>query len=445
MGRVRVLLLVVLATVLIGCATTAQNNVTVLVTGIGSTVEEARRAAFRDAIQLANGSLNLSERRVVNDKLFEDDVSYARGVIDSFQEVSRTIDPKDRQHRIQMSVTVSPTAIQKRLLAAQDSKAVSGNEIGRQIDRAQQQIRSEVDRYMAARRLFEHVTSGMALTLFDVKAGQVETVRNGANISSFVVIEFSLNPKVLQTLCATANEYQLSRTASVPNNFRNNMSYLSIRHAYNCSTEVEVEPSHMASIAQDLDGLGICLNLEDGAGQRLHRVFYRPDSPQLIKSTLQFFGSNGQYVDSGAYLLRGGNYPIKVFLVRKAWGNDEKVRLELPQLSTPLLQRLTKISATLSSDNGCTGPKPKATSTLGLRLTGHPSTIVVEDIVPNSPAQQARFMVGDQIITIDNTSVSGLTVQQVAARLAGRPRSFVSVEVFRKTVNQRGVLRIAVP
>jgi carboxyl-terminal processing protease len=78
-------------------------------------------------------------------------------------------------------------------------------------------------------------------------------------------------------------------------------------------------------------------------------------------------------------------------------------------------------------------------------LVGHPGSIVVEDIVHNSPAQQARFMVGDQIIAVDGTSVSGFTVQQTAARLAGKPRSFITVEVFRKSVNQRGVLRIAVP
>jgi hypothetical protein len=450
MGQVKILLLVAIATALIGCASTGQKNVTVLVTGIGSTVEEARRAAFRDAIQLANGSLNISERRVVNDQLFEDDVSYARGVIDSFQEVSRTIDPKDRQHRIQMSVTVSPTAIQKRLLAAQDSKSVSGNEIGRQIDRAQQQISSEVDRYMAARRLFEHITSGMATTLFDVTTGQVETVRNGANISTFVVVTFSLNPKVLQSLCATATEYQLSRTAGIPNNFRSNLSYFSLRHAYDCSIRAEVEPSHMASIARDLDSLGICLALEDGAGQRLHRVFYQPQSPQLVKSALQYLDWRGQHINKGAYLLRGYRrsgiyYPTAVVLVRHAWGNDEKIRLELPQLSTPVLQRLAKISATLSNDEGCSGPKPRASTPLGLRLVGHPGSIVVENVIPNSPAQRAGFMEGDQIISIDHTSVSGFTVQQSGARLTGKSRSFVTVEVFRKSLNDRGLLRIAVP
>lgn len=450
MSLLRLFLLLVSTITLIGCATTGRDNVTVLVTGIGSTVEEARRAAFRDAIQLANGSLNLSERRVVNDKLFEDDVSYARGVIDSFQEVSRTTDPKDKQYRIQMSVTVSPTAIQKRLLAAQDSKSVSGNEIGRQIDQAQQQIRSEVDRYMAARRLFEHITRGMAPTLFDVTTGKVETVRDGAKISSSVLITTSLNPKVLQSLCATAREYQNSRTAGISENFRKNMSFLSIRHAYDCSTEVEVEPSHMASIAQDLDGLGICLNLEDSAGQRLRRLFYQPQSPGLVKTNLTYYGGQGQYVDSGAYLLRGYrrayvDYPTAVFLVRKAWGNDEQTRLELPNLPSTLLQRLAKITATLSNDEGCTGPKPKATSPLGLRLAGQPGAIVVEGIVSNSPAERAQFVVGDQILSVDNVSVSELTAQQTAALLIGKSRSFVNVEVFRKSVNGRGVLRVGVP
>lgn len=455
MERVRLLLLVALATALIGCASTGQNNVTVLVTGIGSTVEDARRAAFRDAIQLANGSLNLSERRVVNDKLFEDDVSYARGVIDSFQEVSRTIDPKDKQHRIQMSVTVSSTAIQKRLLAAQDSKAVSGNEIGRQIDRAQQQISSEVDRYMAARRLFEHITRGMATTLFDVKAGQVQTVRNGNNISSVVNITVEVNKKVLQSLCAAAREYQGARTAAVPEKFRTNMSYLSIKHAYDCSVKAEVEPVHIAPIAEELENLGICLNLEDSTGQRLRRIFYQPRAPKLVNDSLRYSGDRGQYIDSGAYLIRGYNlrdfnrshtvYPQAVILVRKAWGNEENFRLELPNLPGPLLQRLAKIDAILSNDEGCTGPSPKAASSVGLRLVGKPGAVTVEGVNPNTPALQAQFMVGDQIISIDSTSVAEFTVQQVAARLTIRPRSSVRVVVLRKQLNQRFLLHLSVP
>ena len=443
MGRLWLLLLMLCAAFLSGCATT-QNNVTVLVTGLGSTVEEARRAAFRDAIQLANGSLNLSERRVINDKLFEDDVSYARGVIDSFNEVSRTLDPKDKQYRIQMNVTVSPRAIQKRLLAAQDSKNVSGNEIGRQIDIAQQQIRSEIDRYMAARRLFEHLTRGMAATLFDISTGQVETVRSGPSVSSHVTVSFAINPKVLQSLCAAAKEYHATRTTGVPENFRKNLSLLTIQHAYDCSTLAEVEPVHIMSIAQDLDALGICLNLEDGSGQRLNRIFY---NNRLVRNQLSY---SGRYIHSGAYLLQGYTrsnvyYPIAVFLVRKAWGNDEKIRLELPTLPPPVLQRLAKITAVLSNDEGCLGPKPKATSILGLKLSGQPGSIIVEDVVDNSPAKRARFMIGDQILNINYSSVSHLSVQHVADRLAGRPRSSVRVEVFRKKLNVRRILLISIP
>ena len=462
MSRVWLLPIAIWAIFLAGCTTTSQNKVTVMVTGIGTTAEEARRSAFRDAIQLAYGSLSLSERRVVNDNLFEDDVSYARGVIDSFNEVSRSIDPKDKLTRIQMSVTVSPTAIERRLLAAQDSRNVSGNEIGRQIDIAQQQILSEVDRYMAARRLFEHISRGIATTLFEVKAGQVQTVRNGDNISSALNVTVAVNPKVLKSLCAAAREYQGARTAGVPEKFRTNMSYLSIQHAFDCSVRAEVEPLHIAPIAQELENLGICLNLEDSNGQRLRRIFYQPKSPQLVKNDLRYFGSQGQYIESGAYLIRDYNtrgfnqsytttYPQAVVLVRKGWLDEENFRLELPILTTPVLQRLAKITAIVTNDEGCTGPKPKSTSSIGLSLAGQPGAIVVEEIKPNSPAQQAQFMPGDQILAIDNFSVDDLSVQQVAARLSGRPRSFVNVEIFRmteifrRTFTQRGVLRVAVP
>ncbi len=353
MGRVWFCLIVVWTAILVGCAEIPLNNVTVLVTGVGTTAEEARRAAFRDAVQLAYGSLNLSERRVVEDKLFEDDVSYARGVIDSFREISRTVDPKDGLHRIHMSVTVSPTAIERRLLASQDSRAVSGNEIRRQIDKGQQQIRSEIDRDIAARRLFEHVAKGMATKLFDVKAGQVETVRNGSKISNIVEVTVSINAKMLQSLCAATKEYERARTEELPTR-KYKMGYLSIQHAYDCSVEADVDPILLEHIAQDLNNLGICLNLEDGAGQRLGRIFYKPQSPHLVNPAIRY---DGPYIDRGAYLFRGyynrDEYQLVIILVRKAWGNDETFRLELPNMSGPQLQRLSKITAVLSTHEGC--------------------------------------------------------------------------------------------
>lgn len=353
MGRLWFFLVVVWAAVLAGCADMPLNNVTVVITGVGTTAEEARRSAFRDAVQLAYGSLNLSERRVIDDKLFEDDVSYARGVIDSFREISRSVDAKDGLHRIQMSVTVSPTAIERRILAAQDSRAVSGNEIRRQIDKGQQQILSEIDRDIAARRLFEHVTRGMAITLFDVKAGQVETVRNGSKISNIVEVTVSINKKVLQSLCAATKEYEKARTEEVPTR-KYKYGYLSIMHAYDCSIDADVDPTLLEPLARDLNNLGICLNLDDGSGQRLEKIFYQPQSPQLVNSTLQY---DGQYIERGAYVLRGyynrDEYQVVVILVRKAWGNDETFRLELPNLSASVLQRLAKITAVLSNYQYC--------------------------------------------------------------------------------------------
>lgn len=440
MRQTLLLLWLLLVAGLQGCATSQPNSVTVMVTGVGATVEEARRGAFRDAIQLAYGSLNLSERRVVNDRLFEDDVSYARGVIESFKEISRREDPKDRQQYVQMSVTVSPTAVQRRMLAAQDSSRVDGKELGRQIDIGRQQASSEVERYMSARRLFEHVTRGFATALFDVKAGQLLTLRDGAKIALVVDVTASMNEKVLQSLCSAGKSYHTSRTSSVPAQYRESLLLLSIRHAYDCSADIEVEPEHMGPMAEALASLGICLAVSDGSGQVLHKSFYQPATPMLVKGQLLY---NAQNLAPGVYLLGGyRNYRASILLVRWAWGNDEKFRLELPSLPEQTVARISKVTATLSSDEGCTGPKPS--SPLGLRLTGSAGAVMVAAIERNTPAEQANLRVGDQVLAIDGVSVQAMTPQQVAARLTGRPGSALTVLVFRKNEGRRVSVRVVV-
>ena len=75
----------------------------------------------------------MSERRINNDNLFEDDVSYARGVIEKYQVLSSNFDRRDQLHRITMQVTVSPTTIKRRLLDSQDGKKIDGGRLGNQI------------------------------------------------------------------------------------------------------------------------------------------------------------------------------------------------------------------------------------------------------------------------------------------------------------------------
>lgn len=365
MGRLFLLLTAVWATVLAGCATTGQNAVTVFVTGVGSTPEEARRAAFRDAIQLAQGSLNLSERRVVNDELFEDDVSYARGVIDSFTEASRGTDPADGQHYIQMSVTVSPTAIQRRLLATQSSSAVSGKDIGRQIDVAQQQIRSEVDRYIAARKLFEHVTRDMANSLFDVTTGDVETARNGGEVSTTVALKVSLNPDFLNSICLAGREYQNARTEAVPEQYKKNMGFIYIRHPsfFGCLYGFAVERAQMQRIVLDLENSGICLRLEDDAGQHLRQLFYQSKPmfdklPYLHERDAIEFLTNLSSENPGVYLIdtftdSDVDYDVAVALWPPAFSQVD-FGVTLPPLPDSILQRLSKITAVSASEDTCT-------------------------------------------------------------------------------------------
>jgi hypothetical protein len=355
---------------LFGCATTTPNAVTLTVTGIGATPEEARRNGFRDAIQLAYGSLNLSERRVINDRLFEEDVSYARGVIESFQEIERRIDDKDKQHQIRMSVTVSPTAVERRLLAVQDSSKVNGSEISRQLDIGRQQLRSEADRHMAARRLFEHITRNFAEGLFDIKAGELKTIRDGAKIAAVVDINHSLSAKSLDSLCIAAKNYRDSRSSSVPEQYGRSSALFKIHHAYGCSVEAEVESGLMQSMVQSLSSLGICIALEDAGGKPLRKLFYPSNVAKLVSPVVLYSSSN--IPTPGAYLTRGFtvsrqtspsggrryiDYDTAIVLSRYLGGNNRTQRLILPTLPDQELHLLSKVTASLSGPANCTGSR----------------------------------------------------------------------------------------
>lgn len=438
MIRLLVLLLAGLLAVLQGCATTGPSAVTVMVTGLGATPELARRSAFRDAIQMAYGSLHLSERRVTNDSLFEDDVSYARGVIESFRVLSQRVDPKDGQHRVEMSVTVSPTAMERRILASQDSNHVDGREIGRQMDIGRQQALSEVDRYLAARRLFEHVTRDIGTGLFEVKAGELRTIRNGANIGLVVDVTVTPSETSLQTLCRAAKAYQGARTSSVPAKYRDGLSRLAIRHAYDCSVEADVEPVHMAPMRASLSELGLCLAVSDAGGQLLNRSFYQTN-PKLVEEQLRY---NGQFLAPGAYLVADHRHAGAVVLVRNAWGNARTFRLELPPMPDSVVRRIDKVTAVLASDEGCTGPK--AASPLGFKLAGSAGAVTVSSLVPNSSAQRAGLQIGDRLLAVDGATLAGLAPQAVVERLSGRPGGWIAVEVVRKSDGQRAMLRLAV-
>ncbi len=134
---------------------------------------------------------------------------------------------------------------------------------------------------------------------------------------------------------------------------------------------------------------------------------------------------------------------MAVLLVRKLWQNESTSPLVLPTLPDSAMQRLSKVTAVLTSEEACLPGRPPGR--IGLRLAGSAGAVTVAAVQADSPAQQAQFVVGEQLLVIDGVVVTSMTPEQVAARLLGRSRSIVLVEVLRQSPYGRRTLRLQVP
>jgi hypothetical protein len=358
---------------LAACADTSRSigsekSLTVKVAGVGVTQEDAKRAGFRDAIQEAYGSLTLSERRISNDKLFEDDVSYAKGVIVNYQVLSSEIDLKDNLYRVVMFVSVSTTSIQRRLLDTQESRSVDGGVLSNKIAVGIAQVNSEIDRYLNARRLFEHITRDLGRSIFDVKSGEIQTIRDGREISTYIEVIVSVNDESLKNLCAAAKEYHETRVSSVSQDYKNDLNLLRI-----CNSNFEIESGHFQSMIKSLREIGFCLHFNDGVGITFLKQFYVSKivddgvvwSGHSIPSYAKGWTTAGG-LGWGVYGPReigvstynrdnmtGNAYPNVIRIVRKVWGNDISFKLKIPQFQKYNISRLNEVKAIITNEATC--------------------------------------------------------------------------------------------
>ena len=118
---------VVVCSVLVGCASNATVETPVRTRGIGNTQEEARAAAFRQAIELKVGALVLSTQQSDQYRLVRNDVMvHSAGYVDDFRTVSSGFEG-GRAWAV-LDVWVSSSRIADRLLGAgPSSTSFQGN------------------------------------------------------------------------------------------------------------------------------------------------------------------------------------------------------------------------------------------------------------------------------------------------------------------------------
>jgi len=66
---------------------------------------------------------------------------------------------------------------------------------------------------------------------------------------------------------------------------------------------------------------------------------------------------------------------------------------------------------------------------IGAERVGDPAILYVGMVHPEGPAQQAGLRHGDEVMSVDGTSVTGKTYEQVVKMIRGEPGTIVKLEV----------------
>lgn len=82
---------------------------------------------------------------------------------------------------------------------------------------------------------------------------------------------------------------------------------------------------------------------------------------------------------------------------------------------------------------------------IGVYLAGGGAQpLVIQAVVPNSPASKSTLEPGDEIIAVDGTRVSGMTASQVRALVVGAKNSTVELTITRPSVNPTATFTVAI-
>jgi len=143
-------------------------TVTVDVVGYGATEQDARRNGFRSAVELAVGSVIVSDKEASGTELTKDRVGdYSAGYVDNYRilETQRTT---DGLYMIRMTVTVAHSGIAERMLVrGQQDMTIDG-------DRLQTQMESEFDRRSRGDQLILQVLDSYPQNAFTLSSGSTE-------------------------------------------------------------------------------------------------------------------------------------------------------------------------------------------------------------------------------------------------------------------------------
>lgn len=181
-------------------------SVTVRSTGIGETLDLAKENALRNAVQNATGALIVTERRIENEKLSQSDISYSKGIVESFKLIDAYRNPSDKLYNVNAEVMVSTAKFYSRILTSQSNADLNGTQISSGLANAKAQVRSQQIRLERSQELLKFVLNNMSNAI-DSNIGTVEVKKDGRNVDALVEVTTWINIPSLISLCKAVNLY----------------------------------------------------------------------------------------------------------------------------------------------------------------------------------------------------------------------------------------------
>jgi hypothetical protein len=176
-------ILAIVVLLLAGCATTTKSEF-IRTSGEGNTFEQAKLAAFREAIQIKVGAVVLSERLHNVEKTVQDDITvHSSGYVDDYKVINTS--NVNGTYRVTVDVLVAESKLANQILnTAKSEKNFAG-------DRATTAYSTYVNQSNDADKLISRVLSGYPRHAFILEQGHyvlgVDQFRTGKLVIPFTV------------------------------------------------------------------------------------------------------------------------------------------------------------------------------------------------------------------------------------------------------------------
>ena len=194
----RLLLLMMWGVLAVGCSTTeggrAARPSPIRATGVGTTMEEAKESAFRQAIENRIGVLVLGEREVQSYRLLKDEIlTYSAGYIDDYTLISQ--EKVSKKWIVTADIWVSSSKLTSRIISSSSS---DGKMNGK---KASDSFSSFVKQKQQADRLSAKILSGFPESALMAKFNRTELKFDGQrNAKMLIYFETSWNRGYLDSL-----------------------------------------------------------------------------------------------------------------------------------------------------------------------------------------------------------------------------------------------------